>query len=84
MIIWVVFDHTFFLQKTPETGGLKICRPRGGTKKYFLSLNIVVKMTAQNTGTQQKKRERPSLPGGRDICKNVSKSGDLVCLGVFG
>ena len=29
-------------------------------------------MTAKNTWTQQKKRERPSLPVGRDICKNVS------------
>ena len=45
---------------------------------------MVCKMTAQNTRSQQKKQKRPSLPGGRDICKNVSKSGGLVWLGVFG
>ena len=40
-------------------------------------------MTAQTTRTQQKKRERPSLPGGRDIGKNVSKSGGLGGVGFF-
>ena len=44
---------------------------------------MVFKMTAQNTRTQQKKRERPSLPESRNICKNVSKAGGLVWLGFF-
>ena len=85
MVIWVVLDHKivsiiFFLAKTPRDGGFENWPAPPWTKIFFVLKHrfIVVKMTAQNTRTQQKKRERPSLPGGRDICKNVSKSGDLV------
>ena len=44
------------MQKTPETVGLKIGRPSGGTKILFVFKHsfIAVKMTAQNTRTQQR------------------------------
>ena len=91
MVIWVVFDQkmvsiNFLCAKTPPYGGSENWPAQGGTKIFFVFKHsfIVVKMTAQNTQTQQKNRERHSLPGGRDICKNVSKSGGLVWLGVFG
>ena len=34
---------------------------------------MVFKMTAQNTRTQQKKQERPSLPGGRENYEKLPK-----------
>ena len=35
---------------------------------------MVSKMTAQNTRTQQKKREHPSLPGGRENYEKLPKT----------
>ena len=74
-------EHTekVFVQKKvrepPCSGGLKNAGAPLKVKIFFLTdvLFMVCKMTAQNTRTQQKKRERPSLPESRDICKNVSK-----------
>ena len=91
MVIWVVLDHKmvsiiFFCAKTPRDGGSENWPAEGGTKIFFVFKHrfIVVKMTAQISRTQQKNRERPSLPGGQDINTNVSKSGGFVWLGVFG
>ena len=56
------------MREPPCLGVLKIAGAPLKVKIFFSTdvLLMVCKMTAQNTRTPQKKRERPSLPGARE------------------